>query len=334
MSEPINELITIPSESAFEVFTKPDGIAPYLEQIRQAVIGEVPDISTDKGRKAVASLAFKVSKSKTYLDSVGKTLVDEYKEIPKKIDANRKQARDYLDALRDEVRQPLTEWEEQQKIVQSVIDQLASAYKLEPDRTADQIAQAIAHLEAFDLSSKGMGDRLAEAEGAKLASLESLREQLAKRQQYEAEQAELARLRAEAEQRERIEREQQIAREAAERAAQAEREAAERREHELKEAAERAERDKAEAERRAMEAQQQAELAEQRAREEAERQYLEEQRRLAEESAKREADREHRKAINTAALEAFVAGGLDREAAKLAVTLIAQRKIPAVVISY
>src|SRR5690554_229276 len=210
MSEPINELITIPSESAFEVFTKPDGIAPYLEQIRQAVIGEVPDISTDKGRKAVASLAFKVSKSKTYLDSVGKTLVDEYKEIPKKIDANRKQARDYLDALRDEVRQPLTEWEEQQKIVQAVIDQLASAYKLEPDSTADQIAQAIAHLEGFDLS--GMGDRLAEAEGAKLASLESLREQLAKRQQYEAEQAELARLRAEAAERERIEREQQIAR--------------------------------------------------------------------------------------------------------------------------
>lgn len=48
----------------------------------------------------------------------------------------------------------------------------------------------------------------------------------------------------------------------------------------------------------------------------------------------READLEHKKSINRAALEAFVAGGMTEECAKQAVTLIAQRKIPAVTISY
>lgn len=53
-----------------------------------------------------------------------------------------------------------------------------------------------------------------------------------------------------------------------------------------------------------------------------------------EQAQAREADLEHKKSINRAALEAFVAGGMTEECAKQAVTLIAQRKIPAVTISY
>lgn len=53
-----------------------------------------------------------------------------------------------------------------------------------------------------------------------------------------------------------------------------------------------------------------------------------------EQAQAREADLEHKKSINRAALEAFVAGGMTEECAKQAVTLIAQRKIPAVSITY
>ncbi|OCS62006.1 hypothetical protein BBZ50_02590 [Escherichia coli] len=49
----------------------------------------VPDITTAKGRKEIASLAYKVAQTKTYLDGLGKDLVAELKEIPKLIDANR-----------------------------------------------------------------------------------------------------------------------------------------------------------------------------------------------------------------------------------------------------
>ena len=46
------------------------------------------------------------------MDSAGKKLVADWKEKAKKVDESRKIARDFLDNLRDEVRRPLTEWEE------------------------------------------------------------------------------------------------------------------------------------------------------------------------------------------------------------------------------
>lgn len=48
----------------------------------------------------------------------------------------------------------------------------------------------------------------------------------------------------------------------------------------------------------------------------------------------READEAHRRAINRAALDAFIAGGMPEDCAKQAIKLIAQRKIPAITISY
>ena len=54
----------------------------------------------------------------------------------------------------------------------------------------------------------------------------------------------------------------------------------------------------------------------------------------AKEAKRREADKAHKTAINRAALDAFMAGGMTEECAKLAVTLIAKKAIPAVSISY
>lgn len=52
------------------------------------------------------------------------------------------------------------------------------------------------------------------------------------------------------------------------------------------------------------------------------------------ETARREDDKAHKGKVNRAALEAFIAGGMPEECAKLAVTLIAKRVIPAVIITY
>lgn len=54
----------------------------------------------------------------------------------------------------------------------------------------------------------------------------------------------------------------------------------------------------------------------------------------AKEAERRERDKAHKTAINRAALDAFVQGGMTEECAKLAVTLIAKKSIPAVSISY
>ncbi|WAE51210.1 coiled-coil domain-containing protein [Stutzerimonas frequens] len=353
MSTETQLAIVPPKETALQVFQAANGLDPYLQQIRAEIDAFVPDVSTKKGRDAIASIAHKVARSKTALDNVGKDLVAELKEIPKKIDAERKRMRDTLDAWKDEVRAPLNEWE------QAEADRVAGhERRIEElrtldteDRTAAEIASVISLIEEVEIGPE-WEEFEAEAHRVKAATLTALQLALTKRQAYEAEQAELERLRAEAAQREQKDREERIAREAAEQAqreaeqrAQAERDAAAKREADAKAAAERRELElklqAEQAEREKLEAQQRAEQAERDAAERAERAAAAERQRQADEQARieaeakaREADKAHKAAINRAALEAFIAGGMPEACAKQAVTLIAKRQIPNVAITY
>ncbi|WP_434456541.1 hypothetical protein JQR85_13710 [Stutzerimonas urumqiensis] len=355
MSKESTELALVPSkETALQVFQAANGLDPYLQQIRAEIDAFVPDVSTKKGRDAIASIAHKVARSKTALDNVGKELVAELKEIPKKIDAERKRMRDTLDAWKDEVRAPLNAWEqaEADRVAkhQAGIDQINLRLECR-DLDAAELTANIEWLEGMAIGEH-WEEFEAEAARAKDKALAALRAALADRQRYEAEQAELERLRAEAAQREQKEREERIAREAAERAqheaeqrAQAEREAAvrreaeakaaaERRELELKLAAERAERERVEAQQRAEQAERDAEARAQAAAEAERRRIADEQARVEAEAKAREADKAHKAAINRAAMEAFIAGGMSEECAKQAVTLIAKRQIPNIQITY
>lgn len=355
MTETNNQIALPPKETALTVFTAPQGLDPYLAKIKQELDAFVPDVSTKKGRDAIASIAYKVAKGKTALDNIGKDLVAELKDVPKKIDAERKRMRDLLDLWKDEVRAPLTAWEEAEEARkakhQSGIEWFRLRSKEHQSLDLHELNHTLSKVEAQKID-ESWEEFEAEAHRAKSDAIAALTVSIEARKKYEAEQAELARLRAEAAAREQKEREERIAREAAERSqreaeakAQAEREAAikreagakaaaERRELELKLQAERAEREKAEA----IQREQQAKAdAERRANEAvAAEQRRVEAERLAEakEAARRERDKAHKAAVNRAALDAFVAGGMTEECAKLAVTLIAKKSIPAVSISY
>ena len=100
-----------------DVFTKRELITPLLEKIEHVATKETFDVSTDKGRKAIASMAYRVAQSKTYIESHGKELAAELKELPKLVDSNRKYVKDFLDALKDKVRKPLDEWEAEQESI-------------------------------------------------------------------------------------------------------------------------------------------------------------------------------------------------------------------------
>ena len=90
-----------------DLYSKPNGLDALIEQIKAKVLGTVYDISTAKGRDGCRSDAANVAKSKMAIDRLGKALSAEYKEIPKKIDAERRRAFDELEALQKQVRQPL-----------------------------------------------------------------------------------------------------------------------------------------------------------------------------------------------------------------------------------
>lgn len=223
-----NQLVEVPAkETALQVYSAANGLDPFLAKIREEIDGFVPDVSTRKGRDAIASIAYKVARSKTALDNVGKELVAELKEVPKKIDAERKRMRDLLDSWQAEVRSPLTEWEEAEAARvarhQGEIDKINLRLECR-DLDSNELKANIAWLEGLAIS-EAWEEFEAEAARAKDKALIALREALVAREKFEAEQAELERLRAEAAAREQKEREERIAREAAE----AERLAAERR---------------------------------------------------------------------------------------------------------
>lgn len=354
-----------PAETALEVYSKPSGLDPWLDKIRAEVTGHVPDLTTKKGRDAIASRAHKVGKAKVALDDIGKELVAKLKDVPKKIDAERKRMRDLLDALKEEVRAPLTDWEQAEEArVANHKHELAMLQSFADcsDLDAGMIRANIEHVSGVTVD-ESWEEFEPEAHRVKARTLEALQQALAAREKYDAEQAELARLRADAAAREQKDREERIAREAAAEAqrkaderAQAERDAAARREAEAREAADKARLEAELADQRRIAAERQAEIdraaaaeRERLAAEQAERDRIQaaEDARQAEikrqadakaaeeaEARRREEDKAHKASINRAALDALVAGGMPEGCAKQAVTLIAKGLIPNIRITY
>lgn len=333
MSE-IMELVVIEKKSAMAVFTNNDRLDPLIEAIEKEARSLVPDVTTKKGRDAIVSMAHKVARSKTYIDNAGKDLVAELKALPKQIDESRRVVRERLDALKDEVRRPLTEWEaEQERIKAEEAMNALHAEALEMNIKFDQelAAKFEADHEMALLMDKDIdrerADKAAEAERQRIAREEEIKrqaEEKAKREAAEKAQREIDAAAAR-------EREAILAKERAER----ERiESQQRAEREQREAAERAEREKqaaVEAERR--KAQEEADRIRREA-EQREQARLAEEKRKAEEEARRAADVEHRRGINTAAVQALINQGIPHEWAKACIIAVALGKVPATTIKY
>lgn len=334
MSE-VTDLVVIEKQNAMAVFTTKEQLDPIIEQIEKEARSLVPDVSTRKGRDAIASMAHKVARSKTYIDNAGKDLVAELKALPKQIDESRRVVRERLDALKDEVRRPLTEWEAEQERIK-----------------AEEAMNAL-HVEALEMNDefdRQLAARIA-ADHEMALLMNDAFDRDREEQRRQAEQAQR-------------ERDEQLQREAAEKAQReaearhrAEIEAAARREAEVKARAESAERQRIEAEQRAQREAEEARLraerekqaaiaAEQRkAQEEADRikreaeakeaARLAEEQRIADETAKREADVKHRKTVGTEIVTALLAHtSLTREQAIEVLTALKDGLVPRAKIHY
>nr|WP_234276070.1 hypothetical protein [Klebsiella aerogenes] len=323
MSE-VTDLVVIEKQNAMAVFTTKEQLDPIIEAIEKEARSLVPDVSTRKGRDAIASMAHKVARSKTYIDNAGKDLVAELKALPKQIDESRRIVRERLDALKDEVRRPLTEWEAEQERIK-----------------AEEAMNAL-HTEALVMNENIDLQRAIQYEADHEMAL-------LMNDKFDREREEQLRL-AEQAQRERDERLKQEAAEQARRDAEAkhkaELEAAARREAEEKARAELAERQRIEAEQRAAREKQEAEARAERekaAAVEAERlkaklaeeARLAEEKRRADEQAKREADVKHRKTIGTNIVNALTSHtSITREQAIEVLTALKDNLIPCATIHY
>jgi colicin import membrane protein len=289
-----------------------NSLKQFSDKVREVVSKQIPELDSLDGRKAIASLAAKVSSSKIAVEKPGRAYLKKIKELPKTIEDELREFVKEMDLLRDETRKPLTHWEAEQAAI-------------EAKRLADEAAKALAIQIASD------------HEIALLMYADYLRKLEEK-------------FRADAQ--EKIEYEQRIAAEAAAKATRdAEEKAAQvQREHDM--AVEKAKREKIEAEMREARviadakeaarkaeidaARKQAEAVEaERVRNENEKLRLERIKRdevLAQEKAAR--NKEHQKKINNAILASLVEFGLSEENSKLLISKIAKEKIPYVSINY
>jgi len=339
--EKTTELVPLPpAETALQIFTTGNGLDPYINHIRKEALKLVKGATTEtlEGRKTIASAAYKVAQIKNSLDKMGKEESARQKEIPKKIDAERSRAWDILESLQHEIRRPLTDWEAAEKA-------RASAHE-------ENIAGMRALLDYHDrLNSSELTERLTQIEAVKLGEhweeyevtaarikdevLTTLKQAYEKAKAHEEQQAELARLKAEAAAREQKEREERIAADAARKARQdadeksavekaklqLETERSKLREQEAKAAAEKAKKEADEKTARAVAAERER--------------IAKEQEKAEAEAKKREANTRHRKKVIGEASKALEdAAGIDHETAELIVSLIAAGEVPHVSIHF
>lgn len=194
------ELVALPENGfSLEAFTEKGGLDPWLEQIAARVEEFEGDASTEKGRKAILSFAYKITRSKTALDAEGKKLVDRYKEIPRKIDAERRRMRETLDAMVADVQMPVTIWRANEEArVERLEEGLQEILEMADTSNcgSEEIAERIKRLEQVTVGEEWQ-EFQHQANLAKSSTMSRLIEAHQQTVEWEKTQEELARLRAE-----------------------------------------------------------------------------------------------------------------------------------------
>ena len=324
------------------------GLDPYYQQIRNQVLSEVPDLSTKKGIARIKSLAAMVSSSKVAIEKPGREYLKQLKEMPKVIEAELRDWNQKMDSLRDEVRKPVTELEEKENARIAALDQrlneihqIGSVAGLDI-LPSEAITAWVGKLEAIAIDDTWdeYQDRAAVAKESAKVKLDSA---LQTRLTWEAQQAEIERLKAEQAKRDQEERERQIAEQArheAEQKSLREKLESEQREQAAKDAQVKAEREAIEAkERLAREQQESAErerLAAERAAEQERQRIAQEEANLKAEEERRAADVEHRRQYNREVINAMQAAlpNLSEQDAITLLTAIVLQKVPHLSIQY
>ncbi|POE22839.1 hypothetical protein BV923_09645 [Pectobacterium odoriferum] len=345
------EVISIPlpdiTAEKYPTLYATNGLRELFNNVREKVIHEVVDVTTESGRSRIKALASAVSSSKVAVETPGRDYLRKLKEAVKPAESELKWFVDSMNKLRDEVRLPVTEYENTEK---ERIQKLNARLNI--------LRQSVDVIDEFGtlLSSAIISQRLdtvtttkidaswqelrTEAEAAKDAATAKLQQSLAIAIERETQAAETERIRKENEELQRQQREEKIRQDAAETARIAAEKEAERKLQEQRNAAaveiSKAKAQQEEIERREREAKEQAERDKEAAialavaaekKKEADRIERENAEREAQEQ--REKDKEHRQKIYSRFMDDLVANtSLTRVQAREVVVAISANKCP------
>ena len=175
-------LIVAETLDAVALYTE-GGMNIILTEIEAKVKAFKPDVSTEESRKEITSFAYKIARSKTLLDDLGKELVSEKKKEVKKVDAVRKEARDFCDNLKAGVRKPLDEWEAEETVKKE------EAFRIEQEKiearcfSLAEFGMVLPWGDVAGMSDEEYGDAVAKAKDkydadvARMAEEERLKEE-------------------------------------------------------------------------------------------------------------------------------------------------------------
>lgn len=284
-----------------KILTEPGSLSGLLSEFEGRVLAVAYTADTAKGRKEIASAAHRVSKAKSYIDQTGKEINDELKKLPKIVDENRREARQRLDALREKVRLPLTQWEEEQARIEQEEQAKIKAEELEKE--------VAACYELADLMNSEFDRKIEE----KKEEEERLKKEHEERIAKEAAEAEKRRAQEEIEAAKRAEMEAKIALEMAEKAKIKAAQDAEKQAKEAAEMAVRIEKERAEA---------------------AAKKIAEEEAKAQAEKEKAEKSRAHKAKIHKEILGLLIGSGLDEAQSKMVITMAAKGRAGRLTIDY
>lgn len=185
------DIATIVSKNPILVLTDAKKADEFLAHVKSEVEAFAPDLSTKKGRDAVASFAFKITRSKTAIDDAGGKMVAG-------INAARNALKKKLDEYRDLARKPLTDWEtvenERLEWCNDLLSRLRSAALLPLGTTIEEAEKKLATVQGFDLPKDKLQELYDTAEAAQKEAVETLERGITQLKEQAAQREELERL--------------------------------------------------------------------------------------------------------------------------------------------
>jgi hypothetical protein len=196
-----NLLVATDMVNAVEIYSDRLSLGMLLDDIKSKALAVESDVTTAKGRNLIAGIAYKVVRSKTYLDGLGKGLVAEMKRKVAAVDSERKYVRDSLDELRDRIRKPLDEWEavdqvrkDEHHVYLNALDEIGPSVF---DTPADIEMKVVKLTTIMDREWEEFGKLAATKSAAVLKSLEFAKEGAEARAKEELERRERERVKQE-----------------------------------------------------------------------------------------------------------------------------------------
>ena len=321
------EIVKKPEQKDLEaIFLDKQNFVPMLQQVKKIARGLVADPTTKEGASQRKALSRKIGSLKTAIEDEGKKVAAALKAKPKIIDATRKEVKDTLEMLQEELLKPLKEIEARQNEIIEISNLPASAVGCDSYGIQDVINVLESKAKDEDYWKESFADAMAavtEARRQLNAMLDSALKQEEQQREYERLKAEEA------------ERNRKLAEEAAKAKAEAE---------EAKRKAEEAERAKAKAEadaRAAAEAEARAKAEAERAKANATINVQGDAQKAIKDAEKTKSEmlfpedqQTYKRTCNRESLEDIKACGIDEEKAKAIITAIVKGKVRHIVMMY